>query len=1222
MRAAPQADRVIAVEPAAANFELARLNCGQSAWGQRIVLHKTAVAARSGSLRLYLSEGNRGGHSLCRDHAARWLAAGWEDVPAVSLGELFRREGIERCALLKCDVEGAEFEIFESVPADVLARIDRILMEVHLTTERWNTAAAARLAEERRRRERWAGLRRPDRWRDLFSGVLVTGLRRPAGWLAAVGVAVLATVVIAVPWVAVTTAGGEAAEADEVRLSLEAPGSGSLEATGRIFERLESAALDMPGVERVESVIEESGGTLTVKLLPADERSPTISVAGIRAQLDRAVEDLDGIEVRRLGGGVTADDASGASAVLGGGPAEVVVSGPDAAGLERLARTVRERLESIPEISSVWVSGRPGREEIIVRPDREALDAVGLTPDQVLPTLGVLRREGLEMRVGFTTADGREIPVVVRSERSKRGNAVKEIADLRVATPAGVLPMGSLSSVRRFPPPAIIRHHNGRRETTVSYRLRADAPKTGPARVALDERIRTAIREVYRPDGFTVSAVPKDEALGWFRRVIGPVLLLLFAVLAVTFESLTLPLLVLGAVPLTVLGATWALVLSGTAADLMALVGIVALLGLTVNPAILLVDRMQRKVLGGAWSPGAAALAAVRERARPVLMTSCTTIAGLWPLALSTGREMEIWPPFAVVVMGGLATSTLLTLLVIPMGFVLLRKLDAVFGRLGPWVVLSWILGTAAVMTPLILTGTITSLTWQILTTVLVAALLMGLAAGVLWRDRTPEPVSAGGAPPVVEVRCLHKIYGRPGPVGRALGAGRDFARRVLERGGDPVDRSEALSKALTAFVLFAGTVYLSWAVSGLWWTTVGALVASALLASGLRSLRVARGRHDALGFPEPGGIENLVATLAPWGALGLLGWRHTVIPWIAGEKVRLAPFALVFFVLVVAVVVFGRKTAEGLASGRVAAVQGGGWRGHIVRLWRSFARTVFGLDLQREEVRAVAGIDFRVEGGMIGLLGPNGAGKTTVLRLLAGILDPSAGAMTLGGVPIKRLRKVLARWVGYLPQEFGLPQDMTAREYLEYFSLLYGVGEDRRRRVDDLLEEVGLGDRADEPIGAYSGGMRQRVAVARTLLRLPPVIIVDEPTVGLDPRERIRFRNLLARLARGRVILFSTHVVEDVAVACERVLVMRKGSIVFDGEPAALAEHARGRVWSVILDGDDEATVEGRVIDRVPTEDGGVRVRVIAESSPRPGAEALEPTLEDGYLELMGEEG
>ncbi len=146
LRVAALAQRVIAVEPVGANFELARRNCELSPWRERIVLRRIAVGARSGSLRLYLSEANRGGHSLCPDHAARWQAAGWEDVPALALDELFRREGIERCALLKCDVEGAEFEIFESAPAEVLARIDRILMEVHLTTERWNTAAAARLA--------------------------------------------------------------------------------------------------------------------------------------------------------------------------------------------------------------------------------------------------------------------------------------------------------------------------------------------------------------------------------------------------------------------------------------------------------------------------------------------------------------------------------------------------------------------------------------------------------------------------------------------------------------------------------------------------------------------------------------------------------------------------------------------------------------------------------------------------------------------------------------------------------------------------------------------------------------------------------------------------------------------------------------------------------------------------------------------------------------------
>src|SRR5690606_19193063 len=172
-------------------------------------------------------------------------------------------------------------------------------------------------------------------------------------------------------------------------------------------------------------------------------------------------------------------------------------------------------------------------------------------------------------------------------------------------------------------------------------------------------------------------------------------------------------------------------------AGMYALVGVIALLGLTVNPAILLVDRMQQRVLGSGASGGAAAMTAVRERTRPVLMTSCTTVAGLWPLALSTGAEMEIWPPFATVVMGGLATSTVLTLLVIPVGFVLLTRLDRIFGRLGPWIVLGWIAATAAVIAPLIITDRLNELSWQIVTTVLVAAALLRLAVAIF--RKTPD---------------------------------------------------------------------------------------------------------------------------------------------------------------------------------------------------------------------------------------------------------------------------------------------------------------------------------------------------------------------------------------------------------------------------------------------------------------------------------------------------
>ncbi len=257
----------------------------------------------------------------------------------------------------------------------------------------------------------------------------------------------------------------------------------------------------------------------------------------------------------------------------------------------------------------------------------------------------------------------------------------------------------------------------------------------------------------------------------------------------------------------------------------------------------------------------------------------------------------------------------------------------------------------------------------------------------------------------------------------------------------------------------------------------------------------------------------------------------------------------------------------------------------------------------------------------MIGILGPNGAGKTTLLRIVAGILDPSRGSVRIGDVPLGLLRRRLARWLGYLPQEFGLPGHLTARQYLEYWALLYGIrpAAVRRDRVRRLLEEVGLGERADEPIGGYSGGMRQRVAVARTLLRLPPVIVVDEPTVGLDPGERIRFRNLLVELARDRVVLFSTHVVEDVAVTCPRVLVLAGGRIAWDGPPGELAREVEGRCWEVRLRGAEPAWPPGvLVVERMPGEDGETRARVLAETRPHPGARPVRPTLEDGYLWLM----
>jgi len=1087
-------------------------------------------------------------------------------------------------------------------------------------------AAIARLAILRRRREEMGGLTPPDRGRALFSGLLTAALRRPAGWLTAVIAAVLFTVVVALPWVAVGTVSQESPEADSIRLSIEIDGGASMESATGSFDRLERAVGKLPGIDRVESVVREDGGALTVHLVEKEERPAGLNANRVRRVVREAADELKGVTVTSNdSGGGPAAGGGGLEALLGDAPAETVLSGPDSRQLELLAKEIQAQLEAIPEIGPemAHVNARGGLDEIRVLPDRRRLQAYGLTADQVLPVLAVIRREGVQMRTGFTLMNGREIPLTVRREEDKHQRAGEELRELRVDTPAGVLPLGAVATVRRMPPPPAIQHHNGRREISVTYQLGSQAPATGPARLELERQIQGAIQQVHRPSGYTVETPSEEEGFSWFKTVLVPVVLLLFAVLAFTFESLTLPLLVLVALPLTVLGAIWALLINGQPADTMALVGALALIGLTVNPAILLVDRMQQRARKGGLSAGAAALAAVRERARPVLMTVTTTVAGLWPLSLVTGQQNEIWPPFATIVMGGLVTSTVLTLLVIPVGFVFLNRLDRLFGRLGPWFVLGWLGATAAIMTPLIRTGLIDSMTWRILTTVVVATLSLAAIVLFIRKPERPEPEAQDG-PPVLRVRHLHKIYGRPGPVGRAWRLPHWFAAQVKRRGGVAFSPWMARARIAPLVVVGAGAVYLANSLQTVFWRLLWIFVVANLVAALARQLRRARGKADEMGHVDPGGAENLVAAFAPWAAYVYIVLIFHLLPRLAGEATRIPVWLLAVMGPTIALIQFGRRTAVRLARGQIQPRVDVGRLRHVRTFWRGLSRRLFGLDLPREEVHALAGVTFEARQGMIGILGPNGAGKTTLLRQLAGILDPSIGRITLGNVPLAELRRYLARWVGYLPQDFGLPDDLSAREYLDYYALLYEIGspEERKERVERLLTEVGLANRADENIGGYSGGMRQRVAVARTLLRLPPVIIVDEPTVGLDPRERIRFRNLLSGLAQGRVVLFSTHVVEDVSVACERVLVLAGGRLVFDSSPALLAERAEGRVWELWLpEGDAEAAMPSGalIVDQVPGAGGEVRSRVLSEDSPHPEARPLPPTAEDGYLWLVG---
>ena len=272
-----------------------------------------------------------------------------------------------------------------------------------------------------------------------------------------------------------------------------------------------------------------------------------------------------------------------------------------------------------------------------------------------------------------------------------------------------------------------------------------------------------------------------------------------------------------------------------------------------------------------------------------------------------------------------------------------------------------------------------------------------------------------------------------------------------------------------------------------------------------------------------------------------------------------------------------------------------------------------------RGGVRALDGLDLTIPGGIHGLLGPNGAGKTTLMRILAGILHASGGSAHIGDHDLgtEHGRTGVKRTLGYLPQELGLYPDLNAREFLDYLALLKGLDDTRRRRdrVEELLGTVGLRDQARGKLRTYSGGMKRRVGIAQALLNDPSLLIVDEPTAGLDPEERIHFRTLLAELAGARTVLLSTHIVEDVAQTSRSVSVLDRGRIRFTGTTAELIDAARGHVFSIGTDGpkpEGPVTVVSMIQHEATTE-----YRVVGVDPPA-GAIVIEPGLEDAYVWLM----
>jgi ABC-type multidrug transport system ATPase subunit len=261
---------------------------------------------------------------------------------------------------------------------------------------------------------------------------------------------------------------------------------------------------------------------------------------------------------------------------------------------------------------------------------------------------------------------------------------------------------------------------------------------------------------------------------------------------------------------------------------------------------------------------------------------------------------------------------------------------------------------------------------------------------------------------------------------------------------------------------------------------------------------------------------------------------------------------------------------------------------------------------------------DFSLElrPGVLGLLGPNGAGKTTLMSILATITRATQGRVLWNDIDLAQNPDAIRKVLGYLPQDFGVYPNLNAVEFLEYMAAVKGLdAPTSRHRIDELLNLVNLSDVRKRPLGGYSGGMKQRIGIAQALLNDPQLLIVDEPTAGLDPEERVRFRNLLSELSGERVIILSTHIVSDVEATATDIALISGGALVAHAPPEELLRQVEGKVWEGIIPSAELPTVKQKyLISGTTRRADGVHIRILASSAP-PASQPLPPTLEDAYL-------
>ncbi|MCK5146140.1 efflux RND transporter permease subunit [bacterium] len=1057
----------------------------------------------------------------------------------------------------------------------------------------------------------------------IYTVLLKTAMRFPARMIIGALVMFFLSLIITL---ALSLNVAEETDDPAINLYVSMPAGSTLENTDLAVADLEKRLISLPEKKEVVSRIYAEEAILTVNVVENFRKVNGRSLDQIKSDIDDRTDDFRLAEVSfeqpqsspRFRGGGGTNPGMGFERMLGIGSQteKVVVIGEDFDAMRSVAEELQMHLESLTTMRSARLNVSDNRPEIHLEFDTRLMSQYNIGLTSVMNELGSFRssfNSGSEFRQGTEIYD-----ITIRSKtETEDDDADKSMDDLKTldipAGTAGVMPLSQLSDIIYASGLSNINRVNQEKRIEITYRFQDEVNSAKSflegARLEVDDLVAS----MRLPEGVAVEVIHDENDFTEFYYLIGAAFVLILMILASVFESFFLPFVILFSIPFAGIGSFWGLALTGhSIMNANTMMGLIILLGVVVNNSIILID-YTRILRQGGMRRSRALILAGQARLRPILITAITTVVGMIPLAMGKAQYVtQIGSPFAITVIGGLSVSTILTLVFIPTVYLGLETalawIRSQHWKLKTVMLLSFISGLVFIQI------SIDAFLYKMILMLVLLIIIPGLTYFIKTSLRhSSTTLIADDEALSIRIRNMVKIYDRPGRFSREWNKGKIIRKHAgLDLPAVKLKELSALAWKLPFLGFMIYFVYMH-IVSGFFMFLLSHLVyflvldiwgqidAVLTLSSKVRKRKVIRWA-----------VQH-VRPFLYWG----LPIFHLLLFQLRWNNPTPVAFIGILWGIVLAVYTTSNKLhRENINIGRIT--------GRLSGLRRRFYRMVKVIPVigkRKTPFRAVNRVSLDIGQGMFGLLGPNGAGKSTLMRIICGILEPSYGAISLNGIDLKENREELQGLIGYLPQEFGMYENMTAWEFLQYMARLKGMTQRsiRDERIQYVLKNVHMWDNRNEKIGSFSGGMKQRIGIAQILLHLPRILVVDEPTAGLDPRERIRFRNLLVELSRERIVIFSTHIIEDIASSCNRLAVLNEGVVKFVGEPVKMIQIAEGHVWQFHTPKDQfEKITDGLMVVHHMRDGDNIRVRALAEDSPYENAINVRPTLEDAYLWLL----